>query len=71
MLAVAFEALESAGFMRVGRGDDLISLAIAVLVYGIGYMGLRQPEIFRFDTAEYRVPAVLRTPVELPVPAPA
>ncbi len=31
------------------HADDLVSLAIAILVYAIGYMGLRQPEIFRYD----------------------
>jgi AraC-like DNA-binding protein len=31
------------------RSDDLVSLGIALLVYAIGYTGLRQPEIFRFD----------------------
>lgn len=36
------------------RSDDLLSLAIAILIYSIGYMGLRQPEIFRYETAEYR-----------------
>jgi AraC-like DNA-binding protein len=56
LLAVASQVLESAGVMRIGRGDDLITLAIAILVYGIGYRGLRQPEIFRYDTAEYPVP---------------
>jgi len=56
MLAVAFQVLESAGIARIERGDDFVSLAIAVLVYGIGYMGLRQPEIFRYETAEHPVP---------------
>jgi AraC-like DNA-binding protein len=32
--------------------DDHVAIAIALLVYGIGYMGLKQPEIFRFETAE-------------------
>jgi AraC-like DNA-binding protein len=36
--------------------DDHITLAMAVLVYAIGYMGLRQPEVFRYETAEYPVP---------------
>ena len=36
--------------------DELVTLAIALLVYAIGYMGLRQPEIFRYETAEHRVP---------------
>ena len=35
--------------------DDHVSLAIAIIVYGIGYMGLRQPEVFRYDTAEHPV----------------
>ena len=39
------------------RGEDILTLAIALLVYGIGYMALRQPEIFRFDTGEYRIAA--------------
>jgi AraC-like DNA-binding protein len=64
-LAVAFEVLESAGVARLGRGDDVITLAIAVLVYGIGYMGLRQPEVFRYETAEHPVPV----PVPMLVPA--
>ena len=41
--------------------DELVTLAIALLVYAIGYMGLRQPEIFRFETAEHRVPVMPAT----------
>ena len=55
MLAVGVQAMESAGVMRGGRGDDVIALAIALLVYCIGYMGLRQPEVFRYETGEYPV----------------
>jgi len=68
-LAVAVQLMESTGVMRVARGDDFISLAMAVLVYGIGYMGLRQPEIFRYETAEYQVPPELRAAAPSPVPA--
>jgi hypothetical protein len=32
------------------RSNDLVSLGIALLVYAIGYTGLRQPEIFRYDS---------------------
>jgi AraC-like DNA-binding protein len=39
--------------------DEHISLAMAVLVYAIGYTGLRQPEVFRYETAEYPVPKAL------------
>jgi AraC-like DNA-binding protein len=57
LLAVVIQVLDAAGIMSVGRGDDLIALAVSILVYSIGYMGLRQPEIFRFETAEFPVPA--------------
>jgi len=68
LLAVGLQVVESARRVSLERGEDLISLAIAVLVYGIGYMGLRQPEIFRFETAEHRVPPELRRSAELRVP---
>jgi AraC-like DNA-binding protein len=42
-----------------GFRDDYVALAIAVIVYGIGYRGLRQPEVFRYQTAEF---AVVRLP---------
>ena len=42
--------------------DELVTLAIALLVYAIGYMGLRQPEIFRYETAEYPVPVAMPMP---------
>ena len=59
LLAVVIGIVQGAGMMRLPRGDDYISLAVAALVYGIGYRGLRQPEIFRFETAEFPVPAGL------------
>jgi AraC-like DNA-binding protein len=72
VLAVVFqvtELLQSAAFRR---GDDIITLAIALLVYGIGYMALRQPEIFRFDTGEYPVAgAASAAPPGTPTQAPA
>ena len=71
VVAVLSNVLESTGIEKAGFGDDLIALAMAVMVYGIGYMGLRQPEIFRFDTAEYRVPVELRVSRERPVPSPS
>ena len=52
VLAVVFQVTELLHSPAFRRGDDIITLAIALLVYGIGYMALRQPEIFRFDTAE-------------------
>lgn len=45
LLAVVFEVTGV-------PGDDYVALAIAILVYAIGYQGLRQPEIFRYDRVE-------------------
>jgi AraC-like DNA-binding protein len=33
--------------------DGHVAIAMALLMYGIGYMGLRQPEVFRYQTAEF------------------
>jgi AraC-like DNA-binding protein len=57
VMALLLPLLRSAGLERLERSDDIVSLAIAVMVYAIGYMGLRQPEIFRYETAEHPVPA--------------
>lgn len=44
---------------RESVGDDQVALAMALLVYAVGYMGLRQPEVFRYDTMEHQVPTEL------------
>ncbi len=56
LVAFVFRALESTAVIPYERGEAVIGLAIAVLVYGIGYMGLRQPEIFRYETAGQLAP---------------
>jgi hypothetical protein len=66
VLATALNIADVAALLR----DEHISLAMAVLVYAIGYMGLRQPEIFRYETAEYPVPEVLRQSPTPPAPPP-
>jgi AraC-like DNA-binding protein len=45
LLAIVLKVGGFAGPLR----DAHLSLAMALLIYGIGYAGLRQPEIFRFD----------------------
>lgn len=65
VLATMFEVTEPVDYPLVQRADDVVSLAIAILVYGIGYMALRQPEIFNFAALDYRAPA------PNPAPAPA
>ncbi|MBI3792315.1 MAG: helix-turn-helix transcriptional regulator [Gemmatimonadetes bacterium] len=44
------------------RGDDVVSLAVAMIVYAIGYMGLRQGEVYRFETAEYPIAVAFTSP---------
>ena len=54
LMATALRIFDVSGPIR----DEHISLAMAVLVYAIGYMGLRQGEVFRYETAEYPVPVM-------------
>ena len=69
MMAIVIQTLEATGIATIQPGDDLISVAMALMVYGIGYMGLRQPEVFRYETAEHRVPVELLR-AEPPPPEP-
>ncbi len=43
--------------MRVPWGSDVVALAVTVVIYAIGYMGLRQPEVCEFARSDV-VPAV-------------
>ncbi len=45
LFASLLQLWESLSGVRVPWGDDVVALAVAVLVYAIGYMGLRQPEV--------------------------
>jgi AraC-like DNA-binding protein len=45
--------------------EEHVSLAIAILVYSIGYAGLRQPEIFRYETSD-AVPAPVKPAAAAP-----
>jgi len=47
-LATVLHMLRGVDHPLVKRGDDLVALALAIMVYGIGYLALRQPEIFSF-----------------------
>lgn len=64
LMAIVLRLTDMGALLR----DDHISLAMAVLTYGIGYMGLRQPEVFRYETAEYAVPKELSTSAPSPPP---
>ena len=53
--------------------EEHVSLAVALMVYAIGYMGLRQPEVFRYETAEMPVVKIgepIAVLAEAPAPAP-
>lgn len=62
LLAIAVDIASTLPFPMSPHRDDLVSLAIALLVYAIGYMGLRQPEIFRYDGPAAPPPSESATP---------
>ena len=71
-LATILQVFEVAAHPLLQRADDAIALAIAILVYGIGYMALRQPEIFDFAARREESPTpVPLAPVDPPAPSPA
>jgi AraC-like DNA-binding protein len=53
--AAVFHFTEVAAYPLLDRPDDVVALATAILVYGIGYMALRQPEVFNVATGEFPV----------------
>jgi AraC-like DNA-binding protein len=70
-LATVLHSLRGVDHPLVKHGDDLVALALAIMVYGIGYLGLRQPEIFSF--APEAIPAgpqpAAPPPASIPVDA--
>jgi AraC-like DNA-binding protein len=69
--AVGLEIAGPARWAMPFAADFLIALGITLIVCGIGYWGLRQPEIFRFATAEHAVPSLVATdPPDTSSPAP-
>lgn len=54
LLVLVLQLLRWLGGVKVG--DDAVALAVAVLVYAIGYRGLRQPEVCEFASSDL-VPA--------------
>lgn len=70
VLAVALEFAPGLVPPGMQQRDDVITLAIALLVYLIGYMALRQAEIHRFDTAEFPVVVETAAPAPAPMPPP-
>jgi AraC-like DNA-binding protein len=64
LLAVGLAIADRLPLGERGDRDDLVAVAIAVVVYAIGYAGLRQPEIHRFDRP---AGGAAPPPVEAPV----
>ncbi|MBK7594088.1 MAG: AraC family transcriptional regulator [Gemmatimonadetes bacterium] len=68
--AVALGLAEPAGLSLPFSTDFLIAVGITLVIVGIGYWGLRQPEIFRFATAEHAIPVGVVAPATDAAPAP-
>lgn len=66
--AVVLALAQAAGIAVDVPGDRYVSLAVAVMVYAIGYRALRQPEIFRYETAEFPVPVQQAVAIATPEP---
>lgn len=49
--------------------EEHISLAMALVVYAVGYIGLRQPEVLRHETAEFPIPKLPEVVVQPSPPA--
>jgi AraC-like DNA-binding protein len=62
LMATLLEFANRDNFLR----EDYVSMGIAVLVYMIGYSGLRQPEVFRYQTSEFAIPVPPPAPVQAP-----
>jgi hypothetical protein len=57
-LAISFEIGGLLRLPNLAGADDVVSLAIAILVYATGYMALRQPEIFDLRRSESEPPNI-------------
>jgi len=66
LVAIAFEVAGLVGIPTPALGDQLVAVSITLLIYGVGYFGLRQQEIHRFDTEELPVPGAVPEPAALP-----
>ena len=60
VLAISIDSGSSESAIR----DDHVSLAMALMIYAIGYMGLRQPEIFHYETREFPIPPTVEHPAD-------
>ena len=63
LLAIAVDVASTLPFPMSSHPDDLVSFAVVLLVYAIGYMGLRQPEIFRYDGPAAPAPSASDPPL--------
>lgn len=71
LLASTYDSLLSMSGMTFARADDVVSLAMALLVYAIGYRALRQPEVYRYETGEYPIASSAAILVDAPADVPA
>ncbi len=62
LLASVLQLVEALAHVRLGWADDIVALAVALLVYAIGYMGLRQPEVCELAASDVVPAAADREP---------
>ncbi len=71
LLATFLQLLVISGIISAGLESTITAFAVAALVYAIGYMGLRQPEIFHSPAGRHApVEPGMATPNEAPAPVP-
>ncbi len=64
LLAMGLQLATDIGHPPGIEPDLLIATAMSVLIYAVGYLGLRQPEIVRFDTAANVAPLEASVPLQ-------
>lgn len=63
LTALVFEAADSAQWTVPLPGDFVVAVGITLVIHAIGFWGLRQPEIFRYVTAEHAVVPATPQPI--------
>ncbi|MBL0889507.1 MAG: AraC family transcriptional regulator [Gemmatimonadaceae bacterium] len=66
LTALSFEAADSAQWAVSLPGDFVVAVGITLVIHAIGFWGLRQPEVFRYVTAEHAVVPPPPEPVSEP-----
>lgn len=63
LTALLFEGADSTQWAVSLPGDFVVAVGITLVIHAIGFWGLRQPEIFRYVTAEHAVVPTTPQPI--------